>query len=198
MVQSLAEDLKKIAITNCIFERCRGLALETVDGGFLEDIVISNITMRDIVNTPIFLRLGARLRSPEGTPVGAMRRIRISDINVYNACSEYASIISGIPGHRIEDITFSNINIYYQGGYSEEDGKIIPPENEKVYPEPWMFGRIPASGFYIRHAKDVHFNNVRFHFEQADGRPLFVFDDVEDMDISGIRVNGKKIDMYNQ
>ena len=48
---------RNIAITNCIFEHCRGLALETVDGGHLEDIVISNITMRNIVNAPIFLRL---------------------------------------------------------------------------------------------------------------------------------------------
>ena len=63
---------RNIAITNCIFEHCRGLALETVDGGHLEDIVISNITMRNIVNAPIFLRLGARMRSPEGTPVGTM------------------------------------------------------------------------------------------------------------------------------
>lgn len=46
---------RNIAITNCIFEHCRGLALETVDGGHLEDIVISNITMRNIVNAPIFL-----------------------------------------------------------------------------------------------------------------------------------------------
>ena len=61
---------RNIAISNCVFERCRGLALETVDGGVLEDIVISNITMRDIVNSPIFLRLGARMRSPENTPVG--------------------------------------------------------------------------------------------------------------------------------
>lgn len=89
---------RNIAITNCIFEHCRGLALETVDGGHLEDIVISNITMRNIVNAPIFLRLGARMRSPEGTPVGTMKRILISDINVWNADSRYASIINGVPG----------------------------------------------------------------------------------------------------
>jgi polygalacturonase len=29
---------KNIAISNCIFDRCRGIALETVDGGHLEDI----------------------------------------------------------------------------------------------------------------------------------------------------------------
>ena len=144
---------KNIAITNCIFERCRGLALETVDGGRLEDIVISNITMRDIVNSPIFLRLGARMRSPKGTPVGSMKRILISNINVFNADSRYSSIISGIPGAIIEDVSLSNIHIYHQGGYTKADGQRTPPEQEKVYPEPWMFGTIPAKGFYIRHAR---------------------------------------------
>ena len=126
---------KNIAITNCIFERCRGLALEIVDGGKLEDIVISNITMRDIVNSPLFLRLGARLRSPQGTQVGSMKRIIISNINVFNADSRYSSIISGIPGHKIEDVTLSNINIYYKGGYNKEDGELKPAEQEKVYPD---------------------------------------------------------------
>ena len=173
---------RNIAITNCIFEHCRGLALETVDGGHLEDIVISNITMRNIVNAPIFLRLGARMRSPEGTPVGTMKRILISDINVWSADSRYASIISGVPGACIEDVTLRNIHLYYKGGYSEEDGKRVPPEQEKVYPEPWMFGTIPAKGFYIRHARNITFDGVRFHFEQPDGRPLFVTDDTENIE----------------
>jgi hypothetical protein len=41
-----------------------------------------------------------------------------------------------VPGACIEDVTFRNIHLYYKGGYSEEDGKRIPPEQEKVYPEP--------------------------------------------------------------
>lgn len=170
---------RNIAITNCIFERCRGLALETVDGGRLEDITVSNITMRDIVNAPIFLRLGARMRSPEGTPVGSMKRVRISHVNVYNADSRYSCIVSGIPDALIEDVTFSDIHIYFQGGYTADDAKREIPEQEKAYPEPWMFGTIPASGFYVRHARGITFDNVRFHFEKPDGRPLFVTDDVE-------------------
>lgn len=170
---------RNIAITNCIFEHCRGLALETVDGGQLEDIVISNITMRNIVNAPIFLRLGARMRSPEGTPVGTMKRILINNVNVWNADSRYASIISGVSGACIEDVTLSNIHLYYKGGFSEEDGKRTVPEQEKAYPEPWMFGTIPAKGFYIRHAKNITLDGVRFHYEQPDGRPLFVMEDAE-------------------
>ena len=57
---------KKITISNCVFEHCRGLALETVDGGILEDINIGNLVMRDLINSPFFLRLGARMRGQIG------------------------------------------------------------------------------------------------------------------------------------
>ncbi len=185
---------KNIAITNCIFERSRGLAIEAVDGGWLEDVVVSNITMRNIGNSPFFIRLGGRQRSPEGKPVGKLRRVQISNVNVFNADSQFSSIISGIPGYKIEEVSFSNINIHYKGGYTKEDGKIIPTESVKNYPEPWMFGTIPASGFYVRHAKDIFFDNIRFYFEKEDGRPLFILDDAENIDASNIRVEGKIVD----
>ncbi len=49
---------KNITISNCVFESCRGFALESVDGALLEDITFTGVTMRDIRNSPIFLRLG--------------------------------------------------------------------------------------------------------------------------------------------
>ena len=57
-----------IAISNCVFEGCQGLAMETVDGAQLQDITVTNITMRDIISCPIYLRLGARLRGPKARP----------------------------------------------------------------------------------------------------------------------------------
>ena len=75
---------KNITIANCIFDRSRGLALETVDGGLIEDIIISNITMRDVTTALIFLRLGSRMRGPKDTPIGAIRRVTISNINVFS------------------------------------------------------------------------------------------------------------------
>ena len=184
---------KNITVTNCIFEHCRGLALETVDGGHLEDIEISHITMRHIVNAGIFLRLGARMRSPEGTPAGSMKRIRISHINAYDVDSRYSSIISGIPNGIIEDVTFDHIHLYYKGGYTKEDGKRELPEQEKVYPEPWMFGTIPAKGFYISHAKNISFHHINFYYEKPDGRPLFVTKDVENIHLTDIRENGENV-----
>ena len=71
-----AGGFKNITITNVAFDCCRGLALECVDGGQLEDITISNITMRDITNSPIFIRLGSRMEgAPEGTPIGTAHRV---------------------------------------------------------------------------------------------------------------------------
>lgn len=177
---------KNITISNCVFERCRGIALETVDGGYLEDIVINGITMRDIVNAPIFLRLGSRMRSPEGTPVGKMRRITLSNINVYNADSRYASIISGIPGYMVEDVTLSNIRIVYKGGGTKDDAALVPPENEKLYPEPWMFGTIPASAFFIRHAKNINLDNISISFLSKDERPLIWAHNVDKLKVDGL------------
>jgi polygalacturonase len=95
---------RNITISNCVIEDCRGIALESVDGALLEDVSINNITMRDIVDVPLFLRLGSRMRGPEGTPVGELRRVNISDIVVSNCASRQASLITGIPGHYIEDL----------------------------------------------------------------------------------------------
>src|SRR5215468_1967822 len=111
---------KNITISNIVFDHCRGLALETVDGGLLEDVSVTNITMRDVMNPPIFLRLGRRLRGPEGTLIGQLRRINISNIVAYNADPRYASIIAGIPDHQIEDVTLSDIRIFYRGGGKKE------------------------------------------------------------------------------
>ena len=48
---------KGITISNCIFESCRGLALETVDGALCEDITVIGVTMRDIRQSPFFFAL---------------------------------------------------------------------------------------------------------------------------------------------
>jgi hypothetical protein len=121
--------------------------------------------------------------------MGKMRRIIIDNVNVYNADSRYACIISGVPDHYIEDISLNNIRILYKGGYRKADGKIIPPENEKVYPEPWMFGTIPASSFFIRHARNIQFKNINIGFMRKDYRPAFVLNDTENIRMQDVVVD---------
>jgi polygalacturonase len=179
---------KNITISNCVFEFCRGLALETVDGGLLEDVTINNITMRDISNSPIFLRLGSRMRGPEGVAVGALRRVMLSNIVCSNSASSLASIISGIPGHAIEDIWLRDIYIQHQGAGTKENALFQPPENENAYPEPTMFGAaMPDHGFFIRHAKNIRLSNVEIVYAQEDMRPAFVLQDVKGADFFRVR-----------
>lgn len=178
---------KNITISNCVFEYCRGLALETVDGALLEDVTITNITMRDIINSPFFLRLGARMRGPEGSSVGALRRVNISNVNVYNADSHFSTLISGLPGHDIEDIRLSNISIWYRPLDSAEN-KIqqVVPEYEKAYPEPEKFGVMPSYGFFIRHVKNIALENIKIHFLGKEIRPAILMVDVKEAGLRNI------------
>ncbi len=180
---------KNITINNCVFDYSRGLALEAVDGALLEDVTISNITMRDVSNSPIFLRLGSRLRGPqETTKVGALRRVIISDVVVYNADPKYASIISGIPGYMIEDVRLSNIRVYAQGGGTKEQAALDPAERETLYPEPTMFGELPAYGFFIRHVKGLQMRDVELSYLKPDRRSPFWLNDVTGISFVNLRV----------
>lgn len=181
---------KNITISNCVFDYCRGLALETVDGALLENVTISNITMRDVVNSPFFLRLGARMRGPQGVAVGALRRVIISNIMVYNADAHFASLISGLPGHVIEDVQFNNIRIYYRPIDSPATKiQTVVPEYEQAYPEPEKFGVLPAYGFFIRHAKDIALNNVTISYLGKETRSAFFIEDVKRIFLRSIKAD---------
>jgi polygalacturonase len=172
-----------ITISDCVFEGCLGYALETVDGALLEDITITNTTMRDLASGPIFMRLGARLRGPkESTKVGTLKRILISNLTCYNAPQKISSVLSGIPGSAIEDVKLSNIYIETVGGGTAEMAKIEPPELENKYPEPSMFGPMPASGFFLRHMRNVEMSHVEIANTTPDARPAFYLTNVERAD----------------
>jgi polygalacturonase len=178
---------RHITVSNCIFDGCHGLALESVDGALLEDIVITNITMRDIVSAPIFMRLGSRMRGPAGVPVGTIRRILINNLVCSNTASNVSCIISGIPDHPIEDIRLENILIQHQGGGSPESARLQLPEKERDYPEPTMFGTTPSHGFFLRHLKHIRMSGVKVISQEADGRPAFVLEDVDFADFFQVK-----------
>ncbi|MGY3052555.1 polygalacturonase [Pedobacter sp. UYEF25] len=178
---------KNITISNCVFDHCRGLALETVDGAVLEDITITNITMRDVVNAPIFIRLGARQRGPKDSPYSQLRRVLISNIVASDVTGEQAAIISGIPGHDIVDLTLSNIRIYFKGGGSKaQSTREIPPLIDS-YPDPDRFGITPAYGFFIRNVTDLKMSDVEVSYEKEDLRPAFILDRVTGADFQHVK-----------
>jgi polygalacturonase len=183
---------RNITVSNCTFEFCRGLALETVDGGILEDVTVTNVTMREIQGAPFFLRLGSRMRAPEGTLIGKFRRVNISNVIVYSSNPDYASLILGIPGYDIEDIKLSNLTIMVKGGASSEQAELVVPEKENAYPDPQEFGKIPAYGFYIRHVKNIEMLNVELKLENEDSRPPFILEDVKGASFINVKAQHKE------
>jgi polygalacturonase len=176
-----------ISISNCVFEGGRGYALESVDGALLEDVTITNTTMRDLVSGPIFMRLGARLRGPqESTKAGTLKRILIDNLSCYNASMNFSSILSGIPSARIEDVKLSNIYVETAGGAPSEAARMEPPEHEKEYPDTDMFGTTPAFGFFLRHVRNVEMSHVEIASATPDARPAFYLKDVERADFFAV------------
>ena len=174
---------KNITISNCVLEGCNGLALESEDGALCEDITISNITCRNLINGPLFFRLGARLRGPKDTTkVGTLKRILVSNIASSNSAARLPNILSGIPGYPIEDIKIANFYMQHQGGSGADQAAITPPEYENKYPDPGMFGPMPAQGFYLRHIKNLEMSHVEIAPQAPDARPSFVLEGVERAD----------------
>jgi polygalacturonase len=176
-----------IAISNCVFEGCQGYALESVDGALMEDITITNTVMRNLTSGPLFMRLGSRLRGPkETTKVGTMKRILINNLTCYGAPEKISSILSGIPGFPIEDVKLSNIYVESVGGAPTETAQIRPPEFENKYPEPGMFGPMPASGFFLRHVRSIEMSHVEIVTAKPDARPAFYLKNVERADFFAV------------
>jgi hypothetical protein len=166
-----------------------GIALEIVDGGVMDGVTISNITIQG-TECPIYVRLGNRARKhTEGAPEpprGKMRNISLANINVYDA-GNYSSSVTGIPGSMIENITMNNIRIISRGGLKTGEYIASPaqvPELEKEYPAPDRWGNLPSSGFFIRHVKDISLDAITLRSSTTDPRVPVIVDDVETLRIS--------------
>jgi polygalacturonase len=172
---------KNITISNCVFDGCRGFALESVDGALLEDITFTGVTMRDCTNTPLFLRLGSRMRGPAGVPVGTLKRVIISNVVSYNSVSQFSGggLIMGIPSNPIEDIKINDLYMEHRGGGTPEMAARVVRQMEQGYPEPYRFGDIPAGGFFIRNVNNIEMTNVELSWSHPDARPVFYLDNVK-------------------
>ena len=169
-----------------------GIALELVDGGILDGVVISNIHI-DGPDCPIFIRLGNRARpyyeAQKIDKVGVLQNILISNVIATNAKMIGCSI-TGIPGNPVQNISLSHISIEFDGGGTIADFKREIPEVEKAYPEADMFGVLPVYGFFIRHAKNVSFTDITLKTKAEDLRPAVLLYDVINGDFEKMNMTG--------
>ena len=176
---------KNIRIENITFKRCRGLALETVDGALIENIKVRHLRMDDIWNSPIYIRIGDRMRGPKELPASKAHNIEISDVVVTNCDTRYALLIVGLPGNPVENVTLRDIHIQYKGGLTKEDVRLQRGANSfffgrnSGYPDPSAHGIQPAWGLSMQHARNIKFKNVTMELMQPDEREKIFLDDVE-------------------
>jgi len=182
------------------------VALETVDGGTIEHVLIENIHATNTGNA-IFLRLGQRNAN---APAGILHDVVIRNLHVevpagkpdagYQTAGPptrslhnvIPSSIVGISNHPVKDVLLENVEIVYSGNANphlaqvslDELGRI--PEKVQNYPEFSMFGELPAWGFYLRHAEGIEFRNVRLTLKGQDYRPALVCDDVKHLHLNNV------------
>jgi polygalacturonase len=160
-----------------------GIALEVVDGGWIDGVVISNIRMQR-TRTPIFIRRGLRQARADGS-AGTLRGVMIE--NVYATGSVCTSSITGLAGSNVEDVTLSHIRIDSEEGGKEAWAERALPENPQSYPEARMFGRLPAAGLYARHVRGLRAHDLEFKLAPNEQRPAVHLDDVRDVELRGMR-----------
>jgi len=196
---------KDILINNCaIYDtRLAAIAIEMVDGGTAERILVNNISAKD-VRGGIFIRLGNRARHHLALGSGGGKKYyfdeneklekpgmgKMSNISICNfmctGVDEIACSITGIPGFSAENITLRDIYISFDNRGDSGHANAEVPENEPEYPEYRMFGKLPTYGIYSRHIKNLSFYNVRLTYEQDEIRPALIFDDVQGLLLSGL------------
>ena len=180
---------RNCVVSNCIFRNCNGLALEMVDGGIMENIIVTNIIMENMPHYPIYVCLGARNRGPaETTKMGSVRNIFISNIIATGVNPLSGIQITGVPGYPMENIQLSNIFIEFNGGGTKEQAERVFPELDKGYPEPKHLGPTPSYGLFTRHIKDLKLSNITFKLKNRDDRPAVVCSDVIGLDISDFKI----------
>jgi polygalacturonase len=176
---------RNCTVANCTFRGCKGLALEEVDGGILENITINNISMMDVAGYPIYITTGKRNRTPGLTTTSTIRNIFISDVVATGVNRASGIQINGLPEKPVEGVRLENIRLVFNGGGTTNDAARVPAELGAGYPEPR--GVMPAYGLFARHVKDLELANITTSFMAADLRPAMEFIDVHGLELDNVK-----------
>lgn len=186
------------------------IAIECVDGGILENILIEDVQAFNTGNA-IFIRLGKRNKTG---PAGILKNVTIRNLTAEIAFERpdykyeirgpalpffhntFPSSITGIPGYPVENVVLENIEIKYPGrgndGLAHMPLSRLQEVPEKIadYPEFSMFRELPAWGFYVRHVNGLVMKNIKLSIAAPDYRPGLIFDDVKNLNLSAMRIEG--------
>lgn len=173
-----AKSVDNVQVDNCYFFMpdgmtygYSGIAIESADGSFIENVKISDIEM-DGISSPLLIWLGNRLRYVEKNVGG------ISDISIKNVKAKNAEMPSAITGceadgktYYVQNVTLENFSVAYRD--TKEHLSVKKSVSEKSmsdYPEITRVSHhyfidhkysgywdLPCYGIFVRHAKNVDY-----------------------------------------
>ncbi|MBN1867645.1 glycoside hydrolase family 28 protein [Candidatus Sumerlaeota bacterium] len=188
----MSAGVRDVVISNCVFvDTDRGIRIKSRRrrGGFIEDVRVDNIVMRNVL-CPIVMNAYYKCGSspddeflhgkepkpvePDGTPI--FRNFHLANMTARNVRAA-AGFLYGLPELPIEGVTFSNIVI------SMSDDPDVEPDTPAM-----MYGieRTRGAGFFATNIKDVEFHNVHVTTESG---PALTIENAEDIEIDGFRTH---------
>jgi len=182
-----AGGFRNCTVANCTFRNCKGLALEEVDGGIMENISINNLTMMDVNDYAIYITTGKRNRSGVPDGPGICRNISISHVIADGVGRVGGVEIFGLPDHPIEGLRLDNIRLICNGGGTQADAARNPRELAYDYPEASREGTMPAYGVFARHVKGLELANINLSVKTNELRPALFCADVNRLEIDNFK-----------
>lgn len=158
------------------------IVIESMDGAMIDDLRFSNIDI-DNCGQAFFILLADRKRTVPGRQprIGTISNIHFKDITGKNFTQQYPSIITGIKGHNIQNVTFENVVLELKGGIQETGQTVM--EYDGKYPEGSKFGVTNAYGFFLRHTDKVTFLNCKISAANEDARPWYTTENVGNVEV---------------
>lgn len=187
-------DFRNIAVSNCVFQGGMGMrhgnpgiALYAADGGSIDNVAISNIVMCD-VGTPLAILRNNRDRCAFGNGPGPISSVRIA--NVIATGARLPSVIAGLPDAPVTGVSIDGMSITMANSSAGSKTLDAIPESPKEYPQPTMFGPLPAFGLFLRHVSTISLRDLRLQAAAQEVLPAIVADDVDEMQLLGFTDDG--------
>jgi polygalacturonase len=131
----MSGDVKRITISNCVFEGTDiGIRIKTMRGrgGIVEDVLVSNVTMYNIVNEGVLITL--RYQPTQAEPLSertpAVRNVHLSNINIRDAQRPFA--IYGLEERAVSSVSFDDIRSFSRKGIILENTSGISFQNMEM------------------------------------------------------------------
>ena len=180
---------RNITLSNCTFRDCKGMALEEVDGGIMDNITINNVVMTDVRDYPIYITMG------QSQPAGRKRRdglnpqrIQISNVIATGVDRRSGIEIMGVPGHDIENVRLDNVSHRLQRRwYEQRRGACSQGTGQGLSGSGQAWDDALLRSFCAARARAWNWQTLTVGFDTNDLRPAMACTDVDGLEIDNFK-----------